>query len=214
MFPIRDEESSGIFPFINIALIALTAYIFYLQLIEVDPEAFVLRYALIPSKINFSDLSSLFPFISSMFLHGGWLHFLGNMWFLWIFGDNVEGAFGHVRYLFFYLFCGIVSGLVQYFFAPYIDIPTLGASGAIAGVLGAYMSLFPDHKIDTLLFLIFISRVEIAARYMLLYWFIIQLFSGVGSLGYADAGGVAWWAHVGGFAAGWILSKPFVGQIE
>ncbi len=209
MFPISDSVPSKKFPFINFGLIALTSYVFYLQLI--DFESFTLQYALVPSTIDFSNLSTLFPFISSIFLHGNWLHIISNMWFLWIFGDNVEGQIGHLPYLFLYLFSGIAGGFAQYFFMPNSDIPMLGASGAVAGALGAYFYYFPNHKIRTfVIFFGFISMTNINASLMLGYWLILQIFSGATSLSLASSeGGVAFWAHVGGFFTGLIMGLIF-----
>jgi len=143
-----------------------------------------------------------------MFLHGGWLHVLGNMWFLWIFGDNVEDILGHGRFLLFYLLCGLAAGYVQVAINPGSPVPTVGASGAIAGVMGAYMVKFPHSRILTLVpIFIFLTTIEVPAILMLLYWFTIQFFSGIGSIGYSQLsqGGVAWFAHVGGFVAGMLL---------
>jgi membrane associated rhomboid family serine protease len=143
-----------------------------------------------------------------MFLHGGWLHLIGNMWFLWIFGDNVEDILGRAKYLLFYLLCGIAAALVHIVFNPVSRLPTIGASGAIAGVMGAYMVKFPRSRIVTLIFLfVFLTTVEIPAYVILLYWFVIQFFSGVGTVGHShlSQGGVAWFAHVGGFVAGILL---------
>jgi len=209
MFPIRDHNPSNKFPFVTILLIIITSYVFFLQLTSVDFEAFIFQYALVPSTVNFTNFATLLPFIYSIFLHGGWLHIISNMWFLWIFGDNIEAHLGHIKYLIFYLFCGIAAGLAQYVFSSSSEIPMLGASGAVAGVLGGYLVLYPGHKIDTLIptFGAFMTRAQIPASIMLIYWFVIQLFSGVGSIGMQDVGGVAFWAHVGGFAAGWILTR-------
>lgn len=216
MFPIRDHNHSHKFPLVTLFIIALNALFFFVELTSPDLEAFLYEYALVPSKINFFDPLTLWPFISSMFLHGGWLHILSNMWFLWIFGDNLEATLGHVKYLAFYLVTGIIAGLAQYLIDPPSSIPVLGASGAIAGVLGGYLVLFPHAKIESLVtFGIFISRINVPASLMLIYWFVTQLFSGVGSVaaGIHDQGGVAFFAHAGGFAAGWVLMhflKPLV----
>jgi len=145
-----------------------------------------------------------------MFLHGGWMHIIGNMWFLWIFGDNVEDVMGHGKYLIFYLLCGVAAGMTQVMFNPYSRLPMVGASGAIAGVMGAYLIKFPQSRIVTVVFIfIFLTRIEVPAVLMLLYWFFIQLFSGFGSIGYSQAnqGGTAFFAHIGGFIAGMILVK-------
>ena len=146
--------------------------------------------------------------LTSMFLHGGWLHLIGNMWFLWVYGDNVEDVLGHGKYLLFYLACGVAASFAQYLVSPDSRIPTLGASGAIAGVMGAYLVKFPHSRIKTLIPIFFFwTTVEIPAALILAYWFILQFFSGLGSVGYSQVsqGGVAWFAHMGGFIAGMIL---------
>jgi membrane associated rhomboid family serine protease len=144
-----------------------------------------------------------------MFLHGGWMHVLGNMWFLWIFGDNVEDVLGHGKFLLFYLACGIAAGLAQVLIDPSSRVPTVGASGAIAGVMGAYIVKFPRSRILTLIpIIIFFTTVEVPAWLMLIYWFVLQLFQGLGSIGYShisQGGGVAYMAHVGGFVTGALL---------
>ncbi len=209
MFPIRDHNPSFRFPFITILIIIFTCCVFLLQLLSPDPEIFVQTYALIPSEINFLYLPSLVPFITSIFLHGGWLHLISNMWFLWIFGDNVEAKLGHLSFLLFYFLTGFFAGFVQYMLEIKSQIPMLGASGAIAGVLGAYLVLFPKNRIDTLILSFggFLTKVQIPASVMLGYWFITQLFSGVGSISSSIFGGVAWWAHISGFAFGWLLIR-------
>jgi membrane associated rhomboid family serine protease len=177
----------------------------FLHQVSLDPyelNYFIARYAIVPDRFQFVDL------FSSMFMHGGWMHLIGNMWFLWIYGDNVEDVLGHGKYLAFYLLCGLAAGLVHVMLAPYSRVPTLGASGAIAGVMGAYLVKFPHSRIITLVpIFIFLTTIEIPAAIMLLYWFALQVFSGVGSIGYSNVsgGGVAWFAHIGGFIAGAIL---------
>jgi membrane associated rhomboid family serine protease len=149
---------------------------------------------------------AVFPLFTSMFLHGGWLHLLGNMLFLWVFGGAVEEALGHVQYLIFYLICGVGSALVHLVFNLGSKIPTIGASGAISGVMGAFIVLFPRARVTTLIpALLLFFTVKIPAYLMLGYWFFLQFFSGVASLGMTDQGGVAWWAHVGGFILGAVL---------
>ena len=210
MFPISDSVSSKKFPFVNLGLILLTCYVFYLQLN--NPEAFTYSYALVPSSVRFTDYTTLIQFVTSIFLHGGWLHIISNMWFLWIFGDNVEGSLGHFWYLILYLASGVIGGLAQYLFMPDSNIPMLGASGAVAGALGAYFLLFPHHKIKTLLPILgFITFTNVSAYIMLGYWFVLQVFSGAMSIpgSQIDEGGVAFWAHVGGFVAGLIIGKIF-----
>lgn len=174
---------------------------------------FVYAYAVIPFRyleLFPRDPVELLTPVFAMFLHGGWLHLLGNMLYLYIFGDNVEDMLGRGRYLFFYLACGVVSFLVQIAFASRSMVPNVGASGAIAGVLGAYFVLFPRARVLTLIPLfIFFPLVEIPAFFFLGIWFLIQFLSGAASLGQSSAltGGVAWWAHIGGFVAGIILLK-------
>jgi membrane associated rhomboid family serine protease len=149
-----------------------------------------------------------------MFLHGGWLHLLGNMWFLWVFGSHVEDAMGPFKFLVFYLLCGIVSAVVQLMVSIGSPVPTLGASGAIAGVMGAFLILYPRARVVTLIFIVFfITTFELPAAFMLVYWFAIQLLSGLASFSsFTDGGGVAWFAHVGGFIAGILLLRVFLGN--
>jgi membrane associated rhomboid family serine protease len=204
MIPLRDTQPSYSTPFVTIAII-ITNVMVFLHQVSLDPyelNHFIARYAIVPDRFQYHDL------LTSAFMHGGWLHLFGNMWFLWIYGDNVEDVLGHGKYFVFYLLCAIGAGLVHVMLAPYSRVPTLGASGAIAGVMGAYMVKFPHSKIITLVpIFIFITTMEIPAVIMLLYWFALQIFSGVGSIGYSNVsgGGVAWFAHVGGFVAGMIL---------
>lgn len=208
MFPLRDSHPAGIFPFWTIVIIVLNIWFFFQELTASDPNLFITQWALTPAIVDFSDLVTLIPFITSQFLHAGWLHIASNMWFLWIFGDNVEGHFGKIFYPVVYLVSGIVAGLTQYILNSDSTIPMLGASGAVAGILGAYMVLFSKHKIETLVFSLgLITTVEIPAGFMLLFWFIAQFFSGVGALSAGATGGVAWFAHVGGFVAGWLFAQ-------
>lgn len=211
MFPLSDTRDIGGLAPVNFLLVAANIAIFILwEFLNPNADQFIAQYALTPANVNWSDLTTLLPFLTSQFLHGGWLHLLGNMLFLWVFGDNVEHRFGWL-YLPFYLAAGVIGGLAQYFLDPSSTIPSLGASGAIAGVLGAYLVLFPRNLIKTLvIFYGFISTQEIPATFMLVYWFVIQLFSGVGSIAThatsADVGGVAYFAHIGGFAFGWLAA--------
>ena len=206
MIPLRDTQPSYGKPLVTAAIIAINILIFLYEF-SLDPFSqnhFISTYGIVPAKFQYLDL------LTSMFLHGGWMHVIGNMWFLWIYGDNVEDVLGHSRYLLFYLLCGIAAGLVQVMASPGSRIPTVGASGAIAGVMGAYLIKFPHSRIVTLVpIFIFFTTMEIPAVFMLLYWFVIQLFSGVGSIGSSSVshGGVAWFAHIGGFLAGMILIK-------
>ncbi|MBI4080742.1 MAG: rhomboid family intramembrane serine protease [Candidatus Levybacteria bacterium] len=211
MIPLSDSVKSQRFPFINILLIGITVYVFFQQYVTPDPEAFVYRWALIPSEIDFSNWLTLIPFITAIFLHGGFLHIISNMLFLWVFGDNVEGYMHLLLYPILYLGSGIVGALTQYFFMPNSDIPMLGASGAVAGVLGAYYMLFPHHKIKTLVPLFgFFTVINISASFMLGYWFLLQIISGAASLPFSgETGGIAFFAHIGGFVFGIIFAKFF-----
>ena len=204
MFPLRDTQPSYSRPVVTVFLIVLNILVFLFEM-SLDPYSrnhFIAQYGLIPDRFQASSM------LTSMFLHGGWLHVLGNMWFLWIFGDNIEDILGSAKYLLFYLLCGIAASLTHVFFNPLSRLPTVGASGAIAGVMGAYMVKFPRSRIVTLVFVfIFVTTIDVPAFVMLLYWFVIQLFSGVGTVGYShlSEGGTAWFAHVGGFLAGILL---------
>jgi membrane associated rhomboid family serine protease len=204
MFPIRDTQPSYSRPIVTILIIVLNAVVFLHEftLDEYSRNYFIANYGLVPVHFHASAL------LTSMFLHGGWLHIIGNMWFLWIFGDNVEDVLGHAKYTVFYLLCGIAAGLTQSFFNADSRLPMVGASGAIAGVMGAYLVKFPHSRIVTLVFvLFFITTIDVPAVLMLLYWFFIQVFNGLGTIGYShlSQGGTAWFAHVGGFIAGIIL---------
>ena len=203
MFPIRDHNPSGRVPYVTYALLAANIAIFLGTLgIMSDPRAefeFYRQWALFPVQIsNGMDYSRL---ITSMFLHGGWMHLAGNMLFLWIFGDNIEDEMGHVPYLVFYLVCGVAAGLAQVATAPSSTIPMVGASGAIAGVMGGYLLLFPKAKVDIFIFFIVFFRIfPIPAWIMLALWFAMQFAGGLSTP--SDEGGVAYWAHAGGFIAG------------
>lgn len=213
MFPLSDSIPPRRFPVINIAIIALTVFVFLQQLAAVNEETFIYQYALVPSLIDFNNYETLIPFVTSMFLHGGFLHIISNMWFLWVFGDNIEGYLGWFIFPITYFLSGIVGNLAQYFVMPTSSIPMLGASGAVAGILGAYYILFPHSKIKTLVpFFGFISVINIPASFMLGYWFILQVISGAALLPFtsgADGGGIAFWAHAGGFVTGVIIANLF-----
>ena len=206
--PLRSTERVYSVPKVTAGLIAVNAAIFLYQvsLPAYELNRFVTQWGIVPDQLH---LASLF---TSMFLHGGWLHILGNMLFLWVFGRNVEDLIGGSRFLALYLVSGIAAGIVHVITNAYSPLPTIGASGAIAGVMGAYLIKFPRSHIVTLFpIIIFFTTLEIPAALLLLYWFLIQFLSGIGSLGEADytGGGVAWFAHVGGFIAGAILVKLF-----
>jgi len=216
MIPIRDAIRSKNFPAVNFTIIGLNIIAFLWQLAQGPhlQEALYL-YGIVPSRYSHPELSAHYttfqqylPFLTSMFLHGGFLHIIMNMWFLYIFGDNIEDRLGHIRYLVFYLFCGVAAGLVHLFTNWNSNIPTIGASGAISGVMGAYLLLYLRSKILTLIPIFFFFQfVEIPAFIFLGYWILIQLFSA--SLTPRNVGGIAFWAHIGGFVAGLIFVKIF-----
>lgn len=212
MFPLSDTKTTGKFPVWVVVIIVINCWVFLQELLAPNPDLFVAQFALIPSQVDFFNLGSLKPFITSQFLHGGFIHIISNMWFLWIFGDNVEEKLGSIYFPIFYLLAGVIGGLAQYIFIPNSNIPVLGASGAIAGVLGAYMAFFPDHRIKTLLPLLgFFTVINPPAYIVLFLWFITQLFSGSNSIVSATAslGGVAFFAHIGGFVTGWVIAKLY-----
>jgi membrane associated rhomboid family serine protease len=206
MFPLKDTQPSYSRPVVTISLIAvnLLVFLFEFSLGPYTRNNFIEYYGLVPDHFQLSRV------FTSMFLHGGWLHVLLNMWFLWIFGDNIEDLLGHAKYLLFYLLCGMVAALGQVIANPYSTVPMVGASGAIAGVMGAYLIKFPRARILTLVFVVFfITTVEIPAPIMLAYWFVTQLFSGFGSIARTNLsqGGTAFFAHIAGFVAGIVLVK-------
>jgi len=202
MIPLRSSERYYTPATVNLVLILINVLVFIYELTLGSGwmlNRFIATYGIVPGQLHYTSL------ISSMFIHGGFLHILGNMWFLWIFGRGVEDILGHAKYLIFYLACGIAAALVHILVNANSMVPTVGASGAIAGVMGAYLIKFPRARIVTLVpIIIFITTVDIPAAFLLLYWFAIQFFSGVGSVGYSQAssGDVAWFAHIGGFLTG------------
>jgi membrane associated rhomboid family serine protease len=209
--PLKDTNPSRSYPVVNISLILANVAVFLYQF-NLPPNAFkmfVLSNATVPARIpsflagHVGFEAAFVPLFTSMFLHAGLLHLAGNMLFLWIFGDNVEDFFGHLTYLFFYLVCGIGAGLLHVLFNLGSTVPALGASGAISGVMGAYMLLYPRERILTL---VFIFVVPIPAVFILGYWFLLQFLSGINALGASASGGVAVWAHVGGFLLGMLLT--------
>lgn len=212
MFPLYDTVRTQKFPLVNLLLIGLNAFAFLYE-IRMDPaelQAFIFANGLIPAQLlgNLSD--EWIKIYSSMFLHGGWFHIINNMWVLFIFGDNVEGRMGGFRYLLFYLLSGTAAGLLQAYILPGSAVPMIGASGAVAGVLGAYLILFPRSRIASLVPILFIfTLIEVPAFLFLLFWFFSQLFSGWLALQGGSASGIAWWAHIGGFIFGLIMVSFF-----
>lgn len=238
MIPLHDDIPSHSTPFINYAIIGICSLVFFAQLAESDNASLVEQYGMIPARVldpstpieSLRQLavetplgiqiieerhpvadSAIAPWLtlfSCIFLHGGWMHVIGNMWFLYIFGDNIEDRLGHAGYLAFYLFCGVAASAAHLVIGPDSTIPTIGASGAIAGVMGAYFIFYPRAKVLSLVPIVFVMQmIVIPAPVFLGIWFAFQAFNGFGSSG--AGGGVAWWAHIGGFAAGlataWLL---------
>ncbi len=211
MIPLRDTNRSRHFPVMNWILIGvnLLVFIFELGLSSGQLQDFVNNYALVPSRLQGQPATYAISIFTSMFMHAGWFHILSNMWILYIFGDNVEDRMGSIPYLVFYLLGGVAAALLQTYVGTGTDVPVLGASGAIAGVLGAYIFLFPSARVVTLVPIIFLLTViEVPAVLFIGFWFVTQLFSGLASLGAVE--GVAWWAHIGGFVIGLVLSPFFL----
>ena len=221
MIPIRDTIRSRTTPIVTIGLIAVNAFVFFQELgYGPHVDRLIEAFGFIPARfVGWTQLGGdpldpwrFIPLITSMFLHGGWAHIAGNMLYLWVFGDNVEDTFGHFRFLLFYVICGVIAALTLAFFSPDSTVPTVGASGAIAGVLGAYFVMFPRSRVVTLVPIFFIPWfIEIPALAYLGFWFVLQLLNGSLELTSTSgiASGVAWWAHTGGFVAGILLSIPF-----
>ena len=216
MIPIKDENPTELTPVVTIALIVanLAAWVL-VQGAGLDLhrlEASVWQYGTVPCELTHAcvrDSGGLGwgELFTGMFMHGGWEHILGNMLFLWVFGNNIEDSMGHTRFIVFYLICGVAAGLAHVFLTPGSNVPAVGASGAISGVMGAYVVLYPQARVQTWVPPLFLIRIR--AWFFLIYWFALQLLGGLGSLGTGETGGVAVWAHVGGFVAGVLLIKPF-----
>src|SRR5574341_337201 len=219
MIPIRDRNPSGTFPLVTLSIIIINVLIFLFELsLDHKLDSFIFQYGVITLKVIYSSdiiastfVNTYFPFFSYMFLHGGFIHLIGNMWYLWIFGDNIEDTLGRFKFILFYLLCGIGSAIVHVYFNSRSEIPCIGASGAIAGVLGAYMVTFPRARILVIIPLFILwETMELPAIVVLGFWFLIQFFTGTASISsIKGGGGIAWWAHVGGFVLGIILIKIF-----
>jgi membrane associated rhomboid family serine protease len=229
MFPLKDENPTQFFPGVTIAIIVINVAVWLLvqhggvgegflaSLCTfgaipaditggLDPGEVIFLAADLPCRVGALGWGTV---ITSMFMHGGWMHLIGNMWFLWVFGNNIEDSMGHLRYIVFYLLCGVLAAGAHILSDPGSMVPTVGASGAISGVMGAYLVLYPKVRVQTLFFLFFFVRViPLPAWVLLVEWLVIQVVLGVGSMG-AEGGGVAFWAHVGGFVAGIVLIKLF-----
>jgi len=220
MIPFRDNIPSRSFPIMTISIILVNALVFFYELsLGREVEPFIGQYGLTPAAVfawpgsDIPLVAVALPFLTSMFLHGGWLHLIGNMWYLWIFGDNIEDRLGHSAFVVFYLLSGLGAGIAHTVLTPETVVPSVGASGAIAGVLGAYLVSYPLARVLTLVpIFFFIQIIEIPAVIVLGFWFLMQFLYGTASLASTSAtsaGGVAWWAHVGGFVIGMVLIGLF-----
>jgi membrane associated rhomboid family serine protease len=209
MFPIGDDDRSlRTFPLVTYAILALN-FLFFLVELSVG-ETFIMRWAFVPSRFLANPITDSLTLFTSMFMHAGWVHLGGNMLYLWIFGDNVEDRFGHIKFITFYILCGITATFAQLAFSIGSSIPNLGASGAIAGVLGAYILLFPKRRVSVLQGF---RVIQIPAVIVIGLWIVLQFFSGIGSIAYSsDIGGVAYMAHIGGFIVGVVLTFLFRGN--
>lgn len=207
-FPYKDDNPRVLIPFVTYFIIGLNVLVFIYQYFIIQgaqlSENFIYTYALIPAN------PSILTIFSSMFMHGGFTHIIFNMWFLWIFGDNIESVLGHKKYLLFYFLCGIGAALSQIQIDPESTIPMVGASGAIAGVLGAYLFRFPRATVHVLVILIvFITFIRVPAMIVIGFWFLSNLTAGIGTLGIEQTGGTAWFAHIGGFISGVLFNYLF-----
>ena len=202
LFPYKDDNPSVLYPFTTYTIIGLNVSVFLLQFYIAGnnqdlARSIIFEFGLVPNRFNIIDV------ITSMFLHGGIYHIVGNMWFLYIFGDNIESILGHIRFICFYIFCGAGAAFLQFIVEPTSSIPMVGASGAISGILGAYMIKFPKAKVHVIAVVIFlITTFVVPAQVVLGVWFLMQLSGGLGSLGIDTTGGIAWFAHIGGFICG------------
>ncbi len=206
-FPYKDDNPRILFPFVTYTIIGINSLVFIYQYFILPPELLghiISTYALTPAA------PSVITVFTSMFMHGGLMHIIFNMWFLWIFGDNIESVLGHKRYVLFYLLCGVGAALAQIQINTGSQIPMVGASGAIAGVLGAYLIRFPRATVHVLVILIiFITFIRVPAMVVIGIWFLSNLTAGLGTLGIEETGGTAWFAHLGGFVSGVVLNQVF-----
>lgn len=209
MIPLRDVNPRHRFPLVTVLLILANVAVFAVEALTPSEQALnelILTWGLVPARLGSLEPSAFATIITSMFLHSGFMHIAGNMLYLWIFGDNIEGALGSARFLLFYLLCGVGAAMGQYYVSPTSQVPMVGASGAISGVMGAYLLLYPRAEVETLILLGWWARlVRLPAVVVLGLWIVLQLFSGLASLGAEASGGVAFFAHIGGFVAGLVL---------
>jgi membrane associated rhomboid family serine protease len=213
VFPLRDNISSRSWPLVTFLLIIANFCVFYQELSLSDPalNRLIGAWGLVPAQF-IADLANrplspdtYLPLVANLFLHGGWLHIIGNMWYLWIFGDNVEDCLGKTRFLYFYIICGIIANLSQMVVDPGSTVPTIGASGAVSGVLGAYLMLYPRARISVFIFIL-LPIIQVRAWLFLPLWFLLQLQNGTLSL-FMSGANIAWWAHIGGFLGGMVLAR-------
>ncbi len=214
MMPLKDNIPSRRFPVVTVGLVVINSAIFLVEALMGQRATVITRtFGVVPQRLTSAWLNpmQLLTLFSSMYLHGGWAHLIGNMLYLWIFGDNVEDSMGKLRFFIFYTFSGVVAALIQVAAAPNLDVPVIGASGAIAGVLGAYLLLFPRARVQTLVPSFYFYRlIWLPAVIVLGGWFLIQLLNGIASINVSmQTGGVAWWAHIGGFGSGMLLQYVF-----
>lgn len=218
MIPFKDDNPTRTFPLFTIGIIFINIIVFLFQMTSpIEPKRIVYSYGAIPYVLlTFKDIQPIHPFLTvftSMFMHGGIFHIFSNMLYLWIFGNNIEDKLGHMRFLIFYLLCGIVAAYTHAITEPRSMIPMIGASGAVSGILGAYALLFPHARIHTLIFFgFFIQVVRLPAFFVLGFWIVIQFINGILSKGIVGQGGVAWFAHIGGFLFGLFTIKLFLGK--
>jgi len=216
MIPFKDDNPTAIFPFVTICLIGINTIVFMLQVVyPADPRQIVFTYGAIPNfLLTFKTVQPIHPVLTiftSMFMHGGLFHLAGNMLYLWIFGNNIEDRLGHVKFIFFYLLCGVVAAYSHAITESSSIIPMIGASGAVSGILGAYIILFPHARVHTLIFLgFFVQVVRLPALFVIGFWIVIQFLNGIISSGSVAQGGVAWFAHIGGFVFGILMIKVFL----
>ncbi len=215
MLPIRDRNPGKTFPYVTYMLIGINVVVFLFELL-LDGfgqlNSFIRTFGMVPKFVLSGE--RLHTLLTSMFMHGGFMHIFGNMLYLFIFGNNIEDTLGHFKFLVFYTFCGLCASFLHILLTTNRNIPTLGASGAIAGVLGAYLLLFPQAKVDTLVFFFIITWVTIPAFALLIFWFVLQLLTGIWSIASVSSGGVAYFAHVGGFIAGVLIAIPFRNKVS
>lgn len=218
MIPLRDNIQIQSFPYVTILLFLSNCYVFYLEFTATSQQLawLMIQYSLVPSEFvkaftqQSSQLGDYLPLLSNLFLHGSWLHIIGNLWFLFLFGRTSEGCLGHLKYFIFYLVCGMAANLVQIAFDPNSTIPVIGASGAISGILGSYSFCFPRARISTLIpIFFFFTIIEIPALVFIGLWFLLQVYQGTLSSVSMAGSNVAWWAHIGGFVTGICLNLAF-----